>query len=216
MDIINVIIRSITSLTALFLITKMLGKKQVSELSLFDYVIGISIGNFAAEMTINIDSPFLHGIIAVILFGVMAYLVDFISMKNKRFRNFFMGKPTVIISSGVIKYDNMKKINYDLYDLLSDLRKQGYFNIDEVNYAILENNGDLSVLPFDRFNYASKEDLGISYSDNLIRYVIIDGEFIFNEDKGLILDKLKDLGKNLDEVLLGSIDSNKNIKFYFK
>ena len=81
-EFISVTIRAILSLITLFLITKMLGKKQVSQLSLFDQVIGISIGNFAAEMTINLESNELNGIWAVVLFGFFAYLVSYLTMKS--------------------------------------------------------------------------------------------------------------------------------------
>ena len=81
-ELLNVTIRALSSLVTLFLITKMLGKKQVSQLSLFDYVIGISIGNFAAEMTINLESNEINGILAVVLFGLFAYLVSYLTMKS--------------------------------------------------------------------------------------------------------------------------------------
>lgn len=75
-ELLNVILRAVISLITLFLVTKLIGKKQVSQLSLFDYVVGISIGNFAAEMTINLESEELYGILAVLLFGLIAYLVS--------------------------------------------------------------------------------------------------------------------------------------------
>ena len=74
-EVFMIVPRSLISLVVLFFVTKLIGKKQVSELSLFDYVIGISIGNFAAEMTINTDSPYLNGTVAVIFFGVIAYFI---------------------------------------------------------------------------------------------------------------------------------------------
>ena len=77
----DVTVRALSSLVTLFLITKMLGKKQVSQLSLFDYVIGISIGNFAAEMTINLESKEINGIWAVVLFGLFAYMISYLTMK---------------------------------------------------------------------------------------------------------------------------------------
>lgn len=101
--------RALISLFTLFIVTKLLGKKQVSELSLFDYVIGISIGNFAAEMTINIDSPEINGIWAVIIFGIIAYLVSWVTMKSIVLRRLFIGVPTVIIQDGKILKNNMKK-----------------------------------------------------------------------------------------------------------
>ena len=92
--------RSILSLATLFLVTKMLGKKQVSQLSLFDYVIGISIGNFAAEMTINLDSQTINGILAVFIFGIVAYIISIITMKSIWLRRYFMSTPTMLIEKG--------------------------------------------------------------------------------------------------------------------
>ena len=106
MEILDVILRCLVSLVTLFFVTKMIGKKQVSEFSLFDYVIGISIGNFAAEMAINLDSEYLHGTIAVIVFGLVAYLVSIITLKSLKARKFFIGDPTIIIEDGKILYKN--------------------------------------------------------------------------------------------------------------
>lgn len=99
-DLLNVCFRGFLSLITLFLVTKMLGKKQVSQLSLFDYVIGISIGNFAAEMTTNLDSNILHGTVAVIVFGIIAYTISIATMKSIVLRRFFSGIPTIIIEDG--------------------------------------------------------------------------------------------------------------------
>ena len=109
--------RALISLAVLFLVTKMIGKKQVSELSLFDYVIGISIGNFAAEMTINLESQEINGIVAVLIFGIVAYIVSYITMKSIYLRRFFIGVPTIIIDKGKINYKNMKKFKMDINDL---------------------------------------------------------------------------------------------------
>ena len=102
MEILDVILRCLISLVTLFFVTKMIGKKQVSQFSLFDYVIGISIGNFAAEMALNLDSDYMHGTIAVIVFGIVAYLVSIITLKNLKLRRFFIGDPTILIEDGKI------------------------------------------------------------------------------------------------------------------
>src|SRR5699024_1523843 len=99
-EVYDVVIRSLLSLITIFLITKLLGKKQVSQLSLFDYVIGISIGNFAAEMTINIESQYMNGIAAVLVFGLVAYFVSIVTMKSIVLRRYFMGVPTILIQHG--------------------------------------------------------------------------------------------------------------------
>ena len=102
MDLLQVSFRAFLSLVTLFLVAKIIGKKQVSQLSLFDYVIGISIGNFAAEMTINIDSDIMFGTVAVLIYGVVAYLINVLTMKSIVLRRFFMGKPNMVIRDGVI------------------------------------------------------------------------------------------------------------------
>ena len=99
-ELLDVTFRAILSLITLFIVTKMIGKKQVSELSLFDYVIGISIGNFAAEMTLNLDVKISHGVLAVIIFGVIAYVISILTMKSIKLRRFFIGVPTIIIEDG--------------------------------------------------------------------------------------------------------------------
>ena len=103
-ELFDVFIRAMLSLITLFLITKLLGKKQVSQMSLFDYVIGISIGNFAAEMTINLESKEINGILAVIIFGLVAYIISYLTMKSIRIRRYFIGTPSIIISNG--KFNN--------------------------------------------------------------------------------------------------------------
>ena len=118
MELLDVILRSLVSLVTLFLVTKMIGKKQVSQFSLFDYVIGISIGNFAAELALNLESEYLHGIVAVVIFGIVAYLVNLITMKNLKIRQFFIGKPTLLIKKGKILYKNLQKNRFDINDLL--------------------------------------------------------------------------------------------------
>ena len=134
-ELLDVTLRAMISLVTLFLITKMLGKKQVSQLSLFDYVIGISIGNFAAEMTINLESDYLHGILAVVIFGIVAYLVSILTMKSIHLRRYFMGTPTLLIQDGKLLEKNMKKVRYDMNDLLEQCRINGYFDISEIKYA---------------------------------------------------------------------------------
>ena len=115
-EIIIVSQRALFSLITLFFITKLIGKKQVSELSLFDYVISISIGNFAAEVTMNLDTQILNGVIGVVIFGFIGALVSYLTMKSIKLRRFFMGTPTVIIENGNFVYKNLKRTKMDLND----------------------------------------------------------------------------------------------------
>jgi len=172
----SIVPKSLISLLVLFIITKLIGKKQVSQLSLFDYVIGISIGNFTAEMTMDTNGQYTNGIWAMLTFGIVAYLVSKISMKSIIFRRLIIGVPTVIIEDGEILIKSMKKANIDINDLLEEARNAGYFDLDEISYAIMEANGKLSFLPKDKNKPATKEDMNIKLEkDSLTANIIIDG-----------------------------------------
>lgn len=147
----SIIPRSLISLITLFIATKILGKKQVSELSLFDYVIGISIGNFTAEMILVLDTQLINGVVAILTFGIMGYLFSYISTKSIVFRRFVFGSPTIIIEDGKINYTALKRLKIDINDFLEQTRVSGHFNINEISYAIMEANGKISFLLKDEY-----------------------------------------------------------------
>ena len=221
-EFISVTLRALSSLFALFLITKMLGKKQISQLSLFDYVIGISIGNFAAEMTINLESNEINGIWAVVLFGLFAYLISILTMKSMRLRRFFMGTPTIIIQEGKILERNLKKVKFDINDMLEEIREQGYFDVSQIEYAIMEANGQFSIMPKAEYKPVTIRDMQLKYTqEGLCSNVIIDGKIIPNNLKNINLDEkwlLKELkikGYNdLDKILLATVDNNQKLHIY--
>lgn len=220
-ELFNVVIRGLLSLITLFLVTKLIGKKQVSQLSLFDYVIGISIGNFAAEMTINLESEELYGIIAVLLFGGIAYLVSVGTMKSIKLRRFFMGSPTILIEHGKILQDNFYKVKYDINDMLEQCRVNGYFDISEIDYAIVEANGELSILAKSEYLPVNRNDMKLKVSKNgLCANVIIDGKVMYNNLKKINKDEkwlnkeLRLKGKNISDIILATVDINDKVVFY--
>lgn len=222
-ELLNVIFRALISLVTLFLVTKLIGKKQVSQLSLFDYVIGISIGNFAAEMTINLESKELYGIIAVMLFGLIAYLVSILTMKSIVLRRFFMGTPTILIEHGKLMQKNFYKVRYDINDMLEQCRVNGYFDISEIEYAIVEANGELSILPKSENSQITLKDMKIKGSKKgLCANVIIDGKIMhknlgnINKDEEWLNKELKLKGKNINDILLCTVDVNDKVLFYEK
>ncbi len=217
----GIIPSSLISLLTLFIITKIIGKKQVSELSLFDYVIGISIGNFSAEMIINKEVQYINGMIAIIVFGLTAWLVNFLARKSIMIRRLLMGVPTVVIEKGVIIEKSLKDLNMDINDLLEFLRSEGYFHIEEIAYAIMEANGQLSVLSKSLYKPVTLKDMKITSSkEELDSNIIIDGEYmeenIKNSNKGMewIKKELKKNGYQSEEqILLGVISNNKLILY---
>lgn len=223
MEIIDVILRCLVSLVTLFLVTKMIGKKQVSQLSLFDYVIGISIGNFAAEMAINLDSEYLHGVVAVIVFGIVAYLVSILTLKNLKIRKFFIGDPTVLIDRGQIIYNNLKKTKFDINDLLEECRINGYFDISAINYALMESSGKISFLAKPDNQNPTNKDLKIKKENSgLCANLIVDGQIIeqtlkyVHKDKTWLLHEIKIQGYELQDVMLATLDLTDKFKVYGK
>ena len=223
MELWDVVLRALISLLTLFLVTKLLGKKQVSQLSLFDYVIGISIGNFAAEMTINVDSQYLNGIVAVIVFGLVAYFVSILTMKSIHLRRFFMGRPTLLIQDGKLLLKGLKKVKFDINDMLEECRGSGYFDISEIAYAVMEANGKISFLPKSEYRQPTLKDLNLkSERAGLCANVIIDGKLMqdainnIHVDGDWVMHELKVQGKDIDNVLLGTVDINKKLVVYEK
>lgn len=216
-----VLYRSLISLLTLFLVAKIIGKKQISELSIFDYVIGISIGNFAAEMTINLDSPEFDGILAVIIFGSIAYLVSYLSMKSIVLRRFVMGTPTIIIQDGKIIRKNMNKVRMDMNDLLEEARIKGFFDLSELQYGIMEANGEMSFLPYSQYQPITRKDMNKSVHKNVLyASVIMDGK--------IMKSNLQKMGKTVDwlekqvsiskykmkDIMLCTLDDEDKLAYY--
>lgn len=221
-EFLDVTMRAVLSLITLFLVTKLLGKKQVSQLSLFDYVIGISIGNFAAEMTINLESNEINGIWAVILFGLFAYIVSILTMKSIHLRRFFMGTPTVIIQDGKILKQNLKKVKFDINDMLEEIRGEGYFDLSQVKYAIMEANGSFSILPYPEYRPLTPTDMKVKVEDEgLCANVIIDKKIMYenlktiNKDEKWLIHELKLKGySDTSKILLATVDIKGKLTVY--
>lgn len=227
MDIIEALLiipRSLLSLFILFLVTKLIGKKQVSELSLFDYVIGISIGNFTAEMTMSLDVQFINGVMALLTFGLFAYLISLLTMKSIRVRRFFIGVPTVIIQNGKIIEKAMKHVMIDINDLLEQCRINGYYDLTQIEYAIMEANGKISIMPKSEYKPLTPNDMKKKVAqEDLQANVIIDGVIMQNNLENMnksinwLEKELKVKGyKEYDDIILAILDKNDKLTIFDK
>ncbi|NLL44193.1 MAG: DUF421 domain-containing protein [Mollicutes bacterium] len=221
MEVLDVIIRSLLSLVTLFLVAKMLGKRQVSQLTLFDYVVGISIGNFAAEMTINLESQEINGVVAVLIFGIVAYIIDILAIKSIKLRKYFMGTPTIVIQHGQIIKKNLRKVKFDLNDLLEECREKGCFDMSEIEYAIMEPNGKISILPKPEYKPVTIKDLNLkNEKQGLCANLVIDGKIMknclrnINKTEEWLRQQLKVKGYKVEDVFLATFDINENLKIY--
>ncbi len=154
-----VLINSAVAFLYLFVISKLLGKKQIAQLEFIDYTVGISLGSIAAEMATNTEVPFYYFLIAMTIFFLFAALVAGVGRKTTFLKRLLKGKPATLIYDGKINYKELKKNKIDVNDLLSMLREKGYFDIADVAYAVFEPSGELSVLPVGAQKPLVMEDL---------------------------------------------------------
>ncbi len=220
----NICFRTILVLIILFFITKMMGKKQISELNFFDYIVGITIGSIAADISLDIEKNMIAGIAALFIYGFISYIISFVSIKSILARRFFIGVPTVLVEKGKIIESGLKKSKIDVNDLLMEARENGYFNLDEIDYALMEVNGNISFLPKEKEKPVTKRDMKIKCSnEGLTVNAIIDSKYMVNNMKAINKDKewldheLKVNGyDNYDNILLATIDNNYKVTIYEK
>jgi len=220
-ELLDVLLRGTISLVTLFLITKMLGKKQVAQLSMFDYVIGISIGNFAAEATMSYDTHYLSGVLAVLLFGGVSWLISYATLKSIKLRQYFRGAPVLVIDDGKIVSENLNKLRFDINDLLEECRSNGYFDISQIAYGVMECTGKVSFLPKTENTPTTIQDLKIKRGKvGLLSNVIIDGKIMkdnlhnIKKDEEWLLRELKSRNKELGNVVLATVDNQMNLKIF--
>lgn len=206
----------------LFLVIKVLGKKQISELNIFDYIIGLSLGNIAAEMTVNDEISILAGILAMTVYGLFSLFVSFITSKSIIARRFITGSPIVVIQDGKISREQLKKCKLDINDLLQDARESGYFDISEINYAVMEASGKISFLPKSKFHSVTPHDMKLKVDSNgLCANLVIDGNIMENNlsaishDKKWLLKRLEKEGyKDITNLLLVTCDNKEKLTIY--
>lgn len=215
-DIYWVLINSVFSFIFLFIISKLLGKKQIAQLEFIDYAVGISLGSIAAEWATKIDEPFYNYLLGMSIYFVLAFLVALIGRKTTFLKRILKGKPTTLVYEGKIIYKNLNKCKIDVNDLLSMLREKDYFDISDVAYAIFEPSGELSVLPKGPQKPVVVEDLQAKpkiEQASLTNVLVIDGNISksglseINKDKEWLFKCLKvHSKKDLKNILLATYD----------
>lgn len=221
-NILSIIIKGLIALFYLFLVIKTLGKKQISELNIFDYVIGISLGNIAAEMTVNKDITIINGIVAMTIYAIVSLFISYITEKSILARRFMVGFPVVLIENGKISKEQLKKVKIDINDLLQDARENGYFNLAEIEYAIMEVSGKVSFLPKSKYREVTCNDMKLKkdYS-GLVANLVMDGKImsehlkVIGHDEKWLIDRLKKEGyEKINDLFLVLCDSKERLTIY--
>lgn len=213
-DILKVVLFAALSYATLFIISKLLGKKQIAELDFIDYVTGISIGSIAAEMSTETEQPFYHFLIAMGIFFLFDLAVTLVGRKANFFKRFLRGVPLVLINQGEVDFASLKKSKIDFYDLIGLAREQGYFDLEDIDYAIFETDGKLSILPKDAARPLKREDFaGIPAEQASVpNYVVVDGQISgyalseLNRDKKWLKAKLQEQDVEINKILYAIYD----------
>ncbi len=218
-EMLTVFYRTLVLYVGVLIVIRIMGKREVGQLSPFDLVVAIMIAESAAISMENLDQPLFLGFIPVLTLMTAEVLFSYISLKNKWLRHLITGTPSVIIERGVIMEKEMRKIRYNINDLLSQLREKNAHNINDVEYAILETSGELSVIMKSDKRAATPADLNVAPPyEGLPLPLIYDTEI--NEDNlrkagkdhNWLYKKLKENNvKGPEEVLLASLDVEGNL-----
>lgn len=223
MDMLKVLILSVASFAVLFVLTKLMGYRQISEMSFFDYVVGITIGSVAAEMATNIDTQWWRGIIAMAVYALFEILLPWISRKSVRARSFISGKPVVLIKNGQIDKNALKKAHLDINDLLASARGQSYFSLSDIDGAIMETSGKVSFLPTPQMRQLNPKDFNFSpMHTGLCTNLVLDGKIMYSNLKETGIDERKlnkilaDRQVRLKDVLLLTVNEAGQTEIYKK
>lgn len=207
MEIINTALTSAFSIVVLFLLTRVMGYREVSQFSMFDYITGISIGSIAAEMATGLEN-FRRPLVAMILYSLSAVLVSYATNKSVRLRKNLMGQPIILMNDGVIFYDRMKKAKLDISELMMELRARDYFDICVIKTIIMEINGKFSIIPYE------------NKSRSLSVCLVMDGELIeenfksLDIDKTIITDEMKKEGLEKIEDIFLAVYSGEKVRLF--
>lgn len=211
-----VFVRAIIAFFSLLIFARLLGKKQISQLTLFDYILGITIGSIAATMTTDLSSRAWPHWVGLVTWVVAGLAIDLITTKSRYAAKCIEGEPTIIIMDGKILEDNMRKLRYDATNLQQQLRNKDIFDLNEVHYAVLEPNGDLSVLKKPELQPVTAKDMNITVPNTGIGIELIyDGVVVdlnlkqINRNRKWLRSELKKYGvKDPSEVFLATYEAS--------
>lgn len=198
-----------------------MGNKQVSQLTMFDYIIGITIGSIAAELATDLENP-VQPITALVIYGIMEFIVAITASKSLKIRKFIVGRPLILMDNGKIYRKNLSKARIDISDFMTQCRTSGYFDLNQIQTAIFEYNGKISFLPVSADRPATPSDLKLEPEQEHIQTaVILDGHINHQNLKHTgnndvwLSKQLHEQGYNTEkEILLALCDDNNKLTLY--
>lgn len=215
------ILSAVGAIVVMFILAKLMGKRQVSQLSLFDYINGITLGSIAAELATATGDTFIRPLIALVVYALIEVAISILGNKSIALRRLFEGRPIVLVDGGDICFRNFKRAKIDLNEFLTGLRYEGYFDLDDVETAVFETNGMISILPKSTARPATPEDLGLEPAqDKLVANVVIDGRVMpkilkrTGNNEQWLRRQLDSQGVKLEDCVLGTVDGDNVFRAY--
>ncbi len=198
---------------------RLMGKRQLGELQPFEFVITLIVADLATMPMADTGIPLIHGVVPLITLLLIHFTISILIRKSIFWRKVISGKPVIIISPEGIDYENLKKLNLNLNDIQESLRTLNYYNFDDIEYAIVETNGKITVIPKVASTPPTCEDLQISKPENhLIMILISDGKLVKENlevaklDENFILKQLKKIGESkIKDILVFTLDNDGNM-----
>lgn len=199
----TIMLRTIILYILVVLIMRLMGKRQIGQLQPFELVITITISDLASLPMQDTRIPLIHGIIPIVTLLFLEILISIIQLKFENARLVISGKPSILINKGKIDVNIMRSQRLNINDLMEEIRLKGYYNLEDIEFAILETSGQLSIIPKTSLSNATKEDVKVQCSQDTIPVTLI-------LDGNVNHKNLKILGR--DERWLKSILNSKNVK----
>ncbi|AQS11103.1 hypothetical protein CLOBY_32570 [Clostridium saccharobutylicum] len=211
--------RSVIAYFVLLFFTRVMGKKQMSQLTYFDYIVGITIGSIAAVASVDKDINVFEGSFSIIIWSILTILISQVTLKNIKIRLWLDGEPLVIINDGKVIYKNMKKARYNIGDLLMQLRDKDVFYITDVEMAVLEPDGKLSILKKAQKSTLTAEDMNIRKpKPGMMVDIVLNGNILsrhlqqINKDEQWVIKKLKSKNiNNIKDVIFAGIQADQKM-----
>ena len=223
MQFLSLCLMTLVSFGTLFLVAKIIGRKQIAQLDFFDYITGITIGSIAAEFATELEEPW-KPFVAMVLYGGITLLLTVIANKCQKTRKYLNGTPTILMDHGKLYHENFKKAKLDLSEFMVMCRQQGYFDLTSIQTAVFEYNGKLTILPVSNRRPVVPEDMNLApEQEMLFTELVMDGRVLEDNLKRMGLD-LTWLKKQLEqrhihsprEVFLAVCDKNLKLVLYEK
>lgn len=215
-ELVLILIRSIAAFLVLFLMTRIMGKKQISQLTFFDYCVGITIGSIAATMSVDQNVKALNGLLSLFIWGLFPILLAYLGMKSHTFSKLTDGRAAILIREGKVLEGSMKKNLMNISELMLLLREKGVFSVSDVEMAILETNGNLSVMLKTDKQPVNAKMLGIQVQkEHSPTILIMDGKVMKQNvdilgytDEWLLGEIQKQGANKIEDVYLAQMDSS--------